>query len=132
MWGKDIEVSSDQITFICLVVAVLGVAALYLYSMALQPKDIKISEISITPVGQYIRISGIVKSIDLGASFSKLTVCDALEFSACVSVRFSNDILSSVYSINEDDIITAKGIIQEYYNNKYLEVKSGEAMTKAE
>jgi hypothetical protein len=128
----DIKVSSDQISFICLAVAVLGVAALYFYSLAIQPKDLKISEISITPVGQYIRISGIVDSIDLGASFSKFTVCDALDSSACVSVRFSNDLLSSVYSINENDIITAKGIIQEYYNNKYLEVKSGEAITKAE
>jgi len=132
VWGMDIKVSSDQINSICLAVAVLGVVALYFYSMAIQPKDIKISEAAITPVGQYIRISGIVKSIDLGASFSKLMVCDALEISTCVSVRFSNDLLSSIYSINENDIITAKGIIQEYYNNKYLEVKSGEAITKVE
>jgi len=128
VWGirdiKNIKISSEKLIVVCLAVAVLGTIALYFYSLALQPKEIQISEILVTPAGQYIKVSGIVKSIELGTSFSKLNVCDVIESSACVSVRFGTDLLPGIYNINENDTVTVRGLVQEYFKNKYLEVKN--------
>jgi len=129
---ENIKLSSEQLIITCLSIAVLGIIALYFYSLAIQPKNISISSIQITPTGQYIQISGSIKSIELGASISKITVCDALDASSCISVRFSNDFLQNIYAINEGDTVTVKGIVREYYNSKYLEVKNEGDITKNE
>jgi len=116
-----VNLSSDQVTLVCLAVAVLGVAALYLYSSSLEPMDVGVSEALAMQPGQYVRISGNAKEISLGASFSSIAVCDPLDSSACISARFSNDIFPQ--NIWEGDAVIVKGIIREYYNRKYLEVR---------
>ena len=127
---KNIQISSGQITFACVLIAVIGVVMLYFYSLALQPNDAKISEILVIPVGKYVRISGVVESIELDVSFSKIAVCDPLD-SSCISVRFSNDLVKlNLYDISEGDMLTIKGIVKEYYNKKYLEIKSEDGIVK--
>jgi len=131
---KENMISSGQIALACGVIAVLGVIILYIHSLSLQPKDVTISESLVIPVGQYIRISGVVESIELGTTFSKFIICEfqsPLDTSQCISVRLSNDLLINVGEIYEGDIVTAIGTMREYYHNKYLEVGDKEGFAKA-
>lgn len=131
---RESIISSGQIALACGVIAVLGVIILYIHSLSLQPKDVAISEALVTPAGQYIRISGVVESIELGTSFSKFIICEfqsPLDTSQCISVRLSNELLVKVGEIYEGDLVTAIGIMREYYNNKYIEIGDKESFAKA-
>ena len=131
---KENMISSGQIALACGVIAVLGVIILYIHSLSLQPKDVTISESLVIPVGQYIRISGVVESIELGTTFSKFIICEfqsPLDTSQCISVRLSNELLIKAGEIYEGDLVTAIGIMREYYNNKYIEIGDKESFAKA-
>ena len=112
----------------------LGVIILYIHSLSLQPKDVTVSESLVAPVGQYVRVSGVVESIELGTSFSKFIICDfqsPLDSSQCISARLSNELITKIEVIYGGDLVTATGIIREYYNNKYLEIGDKEGLAKA-
>jgi len=131
---KENMISSGQIALACGVIAMIGVFILYIHSMSLQPKDVTISESLVIPAGQFIRISGIVESIELGTTFSKFIICEyqsPLDNSQCISVRISNDLLIKVGDIHEGDLVTAIGTVREYYNNKYIEIMDKESFAKA-
>jgi len=131
---KERRISSGQIALACGVIAVLGVIILYIHSLSLQPKDVTVSESLVAPVGQYVRVSGVVESIELGTSFSKFIICDfqsPLDSSQCISARLSNELITKIEVIYGGDLVTATGIIREYYNNKYLEIGDKEGLAKA-
>jgi len=107
----------------CLVIALLGTILLYIYTLTIQPNIISISEALVTREGKLIQVTGEVKSIELGSSFSKIIICDST-LDLCISARFSNDLFPAAYNVYEGDTVTAKGLVKEYYSNKYLEVKS--------
>jgi RecJ-like exonuclease len=113
------NIDQYKLTIACVIIAVVGLLVLAFYISTMTPKHVELSELSLTPLGAHISIEGTVEKIKTTEKTTTFTVCDITSLN-CVDVR----IFKSVPFVFEDDTVRVNGVLKEWQDNIYLEVKS--------
>lgn len=108
-----------ELTMAALAVSVIGLAVLALYVSSATPRQVEIAEIFFTPLGSQISIEGTAMEVRQTESTVTLSVCDTASIH-CVDVRMFKSVAPLVF---EGDRIKAAGILKEWQDSTYLEVK---------
>jgi len=105
----------DNLTKISLAISIIGIGAIAILSLAIQPEQTKISSIDNSYTGRIVSISGTIKSSYSSNGNAFLEIDGGGKIKA---VMFENDAKNSpwVYEIRKGDNVSATGKIQIYKN----------------
>lgn len=125
--------NEKQMIAACLILAILGIATLYFLAETMQPKKMRISEITLQNTGEYVEVYGIVRSASKTNGNTFIKTCEG---QACISIvvfkktaeKMSNP---NPYLIEKNDRITARGTIEEYKGELELVVNEVDGIKRA-
>lgn len=112
-----------DIAKICLLIAVVGVAALFLITEMIQPRDVHIGNIDSSFVGSSVRLAATVKSVSSKDGNVFMNLYDGNSIDA---VMFERDARKypDIYALQKNDNITVIGDVDIYQSELEIVVKS--------
>ena len=108
---------------ISLVLAIVGVVALFFVVESIKPRGVRIGEIGYSMVGETIIVNASVKDISSRGGHVFLKLFDGNQIGA---VMFERDARRQpeVYNLSENDFITVVGEVNDYRGDLEIVVKS--------